>query len=141
MNLRGLEVPYEGPVNWVTVIFYILSFVIFTVTLIMIMPFVSIYTRGFNDVNYSRYSIAILFTIMGLLNCIRTPGATIINAGGFYKETKNRALIEMFLCIIFYLINKLIQINDSVLTTNYFKNIRKDMLIKKRNVSILLAFF
>lgn len=82
-------------------VFYGLTFAVFTITSIMIIPFVKLYTNGVTDVNYVRENLVILFTIMGLLNCLRTPGATIINASGHYKETKNRAIIEMILCVVF----------------------------------------
>lgn len=85
-------------------IFYILTFTVFAITSIMIIPFVKLYTSGATDVNYIRSNFVILFTIMGLLNCLRTPGATIINASGHYKETKNRAIIEMILCVVFQFI-------------------------------------
>mgnify|MGYP003308041153 CR=1 FL=1 len=66
----------------------------------MIIPFIKIYTAGITDANYIRREIVILFTVMGLLNCLRTPSATMINAKGHYNETKNRALIEMTICLI-----------------------------------------
>lgn len=85
-------------------VFYALTFTIFSIASIMIIPFVKLYTSGATDINYIRENFVILFTIMGLLNCLRTPGATIINASGHYKETKNRAIIEMILCVIFQFI-------------------------------------
>lgn len=84
--------------------YYILVFVMYTITYIMIMPFIKIYTSGATDANYIRMSLVVLFSIMGILNCLRTPGATLINASGHYKETKNRAIIEMIICVIGQLI-------------------------------------
>lgn len=90
--------------NKYELLYFMISFLIFSITYVTIIPFIKIYTQGITDVNYIRDNFVLLFTIMGLLNCIRTPGATLINAGGFYKETKNRALIEMALCIVFQFI-------------------------------------
>ena len=67
----------------------------------MIIPFIKLYVGQVTDTNYIRQELVVLFTIMGLLNCLRTPGATVINAKGHYKETRNRALIEMGICLIF----------------------------------------
>lgn len=80
--------------------YYVLVFTVYITTFIMITPFIKIYTNGITDANYIRAELVILFTIMGLLNCLRTPGATMINAKGHYDETKNRALIEMTICLI-----------------------------------------
>lgn len=84
--------------------YYILLFTFYTVAYIMIMPFIKLYTYGVVDINYVRNNLVLLFSITGLLNCLRTPGGTLINASGHYKETKNRALIEMSICIIGQLI-------------------------------------
>ena len=76
----------------------LLIFIFYSVAYIMILPFVEVYTSGVTDANYIRPLSATLFAIMGLLNCIRTPGATLINAIGHYDETKNRSIIEMVIC-------------------------------------------
>lgn len=81
-------------------LYYILVFICYAITFIMIAPFIKLYVGGVTDANYQRSELVILFTILGILNCIRTPGATIINAKGHYKETKNRALIEMAICLV-----------------------------------------
>ncbi len=81
-------------------LYYILVFICYAITFIMIAPFIKLYVGGVTDANYQRSELVILFTILGILNCIRTPGATIINAKGHYKETKNRALIEMVICLV-----------------------------------------
>lgn len=80
--------------------YYFLIFMIYSVTYIMMLPFVSVYMAGVTDANYIRPVTAALFCVMGILNCSRTPGSTLINAIGHYDETKNRALIEMFICLI-----------------------------------------
>lgn len=81
-------------------LYYILVFIFYVTLYIMIVPFIKIYIGEATDVNYIRQELVILFTIMGILNCLRTPGGTMINAKGYYKETKNRALIEMTICLV-----------------------------------------
>lgn len=79
--------------------FYTISFSAYFVAYVIILPFISLYTaNNLDNVVYTRPEVAILFVIMGLLNCIRTPGATLINAAGHYKETQSRAIIEMLIC-------------------------------------------
>lgn len=81
-------------------VYYFLIFSIYSAAFVMIIPFISIYTAGFDDANYLRPLTGALLCVMGVLNCIRTPGATLINAIGHYDETKNRAIIEMLICFI-----------------------------------------
>lgn len=92
-KLRKVYAIYES-------FYYILVFVMYTITYIMFLSFVSLYTSGTTDAVYVRKDFALLFCIMGIINCLRTPGATLINAVGHYDETKNRALIEMGICFI-----------------------------------------
>ncbi|HFI0528803.1 TPA: polysaccharide biosynthesis C-terminal domain-containing protein, partial [Streptococcus suis] len=61
--------------------------------------FIELYVGFSRDVNYQRTDLIVLFAIMGILNCVRTPGATIINASGHYSETQNRAVTELLICI------------------------------------------
>lgn len=85
--------------------FYYLSvFILYSVTYLMILSFVQIYTNGAVDVNYYRPTLATLFCVMGIINCLRAPGATLINAIGHYSETKNRAIIEMLICFFLEII-------------------------------------
>lgn len=79
--------------------FFIIS-VIFTITYIMIMPFISIYTKNMTDAQYYLPFLAFLFVIVGIANNIRIPAMTIVDAAGHFKKTRNRALIEMTINII-----------------------------------------
>ena len=80
-------------------LYYILVFTCYITAYIVIVPFINLYIGQSTDICYIRLDVIVLFTIMGLLNCLRTPGATIINAKGYYKETKNRAIMEMTICL------------------------------------------
>ena len=80
--------------------YYLLVFILYSITYIMFLSFVALYTEGTTDAVYVRMDFAILFCVMGIVNCLRTPGATLINAVGHYDETKNRALIEMAICFL-----------------------------------------
>lgn len=84
--------------------YFVLVFILYSITYIMFLSFISIYTKNTTDAVYVRPEFALLFCIMGIVNCLRTPGATLINAIGHYAETKNRAVIEMMICFILEII-------------------------------------
>lgn len=84
--------------------FLIGEFIIYTVTFIMIMPFISIYTRNMTDVNYSLPLLGYLFVLLGIVNCVKTPPRMLVVASGKFKETKKYTLTEMLICLIGQLI-------------------------------------
>lgn len=75
-------------------IYYIVMSIIYSVAAIMILPFVKLYTLNTSDDNFVQPLLAILFLIASVLNSLRVPMITMINAAGHFKKTQNRALIE-----------------------------------------------
>lgn len=81
-------------------LFFIILFVLYSCFLVLIIPFVSCYTIGMNDVNYVRLSIGILFGLNGLTAQLKEASGVIINAAGKYKETQRYAIEEAVINII-----------------------------------------
>lgn len=73
--------------------------VIYSTTLVMIVPFALLYTKGICDVNYNRLVFAIILTLAGTFDCFRYPYKQIINNTGNYKQTKHIAVIEAIMNI------------------------------------------
>ncbi|MBI6018876.1 polysaccharide biosynthesis C-terminal domain-containing protein [Clostridium perfringens] len=73
---------------------------IFSVTAILIVPFVKVYTNGVTDVNYIQPIFGVLLTFSAAAYCIRIPYNTMVLAAGHYKETQSSAIIEMCINII-----------------------------------------
>ncbi len=74
--------------------------ILFIVTLIMIVPFVKVYTDGITDANYNRPIFAYIMVIAELIYVIRLPYSSLTNAAGKFKETRNGALAEAGINII-----------------------------------------
>lgn len=85
-------------------VYYFMVTIIYSITACMILPFVSIYTSNISDIQYVDPKLAILFMIISIMNNLRVPGNTIINAAGHFKETQTRAIIEAIINIIVSLI-------------------------------------
>ena len=75
-------------------------FALFTITQILIIPFMELYTLGVKDVNYIDNKIAWLFLIFYLLHLGRSASSEIINIAQKFKETQWRAIIETSINII-----------------------------------------
>lgn len=81
---------------------FILSLILFmicSIALVMILPFVEIYTSGVGDVNYINPYLAALFTLILLINQIRIPALITINVAGHFKETQSGAIVEAIINI------------------------------------------
>ena len=87
--------------NFRTFEYMLFSFttVIFSCVGVLILPFVAVYTRGVNDVNYIIPSFAVLMTIAEAMYCIRQPYLTLVYSTGSFEETKWGAAIEAILNI------------------------------------------
>lgn len=72
----------------------------FTLTGILIVPFVSIYTKGITDTDYIVPVFAILITISQAIYCLRLPYNIIILSAGHFKQTQMSAIIEMIINIV-----------------------------------------
>lgn len=68
--------------------------------MVLIVPFVQVYTKEIVDINYNVPMFALLITLANMVYCYRLPYNTMIKAAGHYKETQSSAIIEMLINII-----------------------------------------
>ncbi len=67
--------------------------------LTLILPFISLYTRGITDTEYVLPVFALMTVLAELARCIRIPYLTVVQAAGKYKETQRAAIVEVVLNI------------------------------------------
>lgn len=84
---------YETMISFITIVLY-------SVTAVLIVPFVSIYTRGMTDADYFAPIFAILLTVSSLFFCLRYPYHSAIIAAGKFKETRAASYGEATINII-----------------------------------------
>ncbi|MDI9541102.1 MAG: hypothetical protein QM204_06525 [Bacillota bacterium] len=80
--------------------YYNLITIIYSLTFILILPFIKIYTRSVHDANYILPDVAALFVLNGFLFNVYTPQKMLINAAGLYKETKVQTIIQALIIIV-----------------------------------------
>lgn len=85
--------------NVVELVYYLLVTLVFSITAVVILPFISIYTRE-ADINYMYPTFGLLFTVLQVFNVFRLPHSAMINVAGHFKETRFRAIIESIICIV-----------------------------------------
>lgn len=74
--------------------------VFFSTTLVLILPFISLYTKGVHDTNYLLPAYALTITIAQAFFSIRTPYLTLVQGVGHYKQTRNGAIAEAAINLI-----------------------------------------
>lgn len=70
------------------------AIVLFSVTTVMLVPFVRIYAAGVTDANYEAPVFACLLTASALLYCLRMPYHSMIIAAGHFRQTQLAAYGE-----------------------------------------------
>ncbi len=73
---------------------FVLTTTLFTCAGLLLIPFLSVYTRGISDANYIRPVFGVLLTLAEAVYCIRIPYNNVTLAAGHYKQTRNGAFLE-----------------------------------------------
>lgn len=80
--------------------YYMMVTWLYSCAYILILPFINIYTKGVTDTNYMRSELATAFVIIGILNTLRVPQSTVVNAAGHFKQTRYRAMTEIIINLV-----------------------------------------
>ena len=78
--------------------------IIFSITLISIIPFVKVYTNGITDVDYIRPAFAYLIVLAEFVCMIRLPYIKVTYSAGHFKETRKGAWVEAISNIVISLL-------------------------------------
>lgn len=81
-------------------IFYTLTTIVLGCSIILIIPFIRIYTSKILDANYINELFAYLLIFAEFIYVCRYPYSTIVYAKGHFKETKNFSVIEPIVNIV-----------------------------------------
>lgn len=73
------------------------SVVAFSVTAVLILPFVQLYTADVTDANYIQPAFAVILALASLVYCVRQPYHAMTIAAGRFKETRPAAYGEVLL--------------------------------------------
>lgn len=78
---------------------YMIIGFLYSCAIILIIPFVSVYTKGVTDINYINSTYGILFVIWSVFHNARIPHTTLISAAGLWKETKKVNILQIILLV------------------------------------------
>lgn len=74
--------------------------IVFTITIIMIVPFVEVYTYGLTDTEYIVPFFGFILSMAYAVECIRIPYFLLIKAAGHFRETQLGIFISAIINII-----------------------------------------
>lgn len=118
---------------------------IFGCTGILVIPFVSIYTKGVDDANYIVPLFAVLITIAHAGHCLRLPYSILILAAGHYKQTQGNyisaAVMNIVISVLTVKIWGLIGVAIGTLCSMIFQTIWMAYYDSKHILEIPIASF
>lgn len=81
-------------------LYMMIATILFAVTLVLITPFVTIYTSGVTDADYVRPIFGCLLALSEFIWAVRLPYSTLTLAAGHFKETRKGAWVEAIVNIL-----------------------------------------
>lgn len=81
-------------------IIHVISILLFTITAILITPFIIVYTKGITDANYSVPIFGFLISAAFASSCLQLPYKVLTQVVGHYKQTQVSSLIEAAINIV-----------------------------------------
>ena len=121
--------------------FFIGSFVsvVFSCALVLIVPFVQLYTTGVTDINYTVPVFAPIAVVAQMVMCIRQPYLTIVRAAGHYKQTRNGAIAEAIINIVLSIVLThffgIIGVAIGTLVANIFRTLQFATYLRKNIIN------
>lgn len=119
--------------------YFLFSTILFGATLVLIIPFVKLYSSGVTDANYIQVAFSILIVSAEFVYCIRTPYSMVIFASGHFKQTKIGAFVEaginILISIALVIPFGLIGVAIGTLTAMLFRTIEYVFYLSKQILS------
>lgn len=78
----------------------IIATTLLSVTVVMILPFIGLYTAGVNDVNYIEPLFSVLMVAVVFVSCVREPYNCLVVAAGAFLQTQAAAYGEAVLNVV-----------------------------------------
>ena len=78
--------------------------ILYNLCLLLIVPFIQVYTNGITDANYYRPVFAIIITLSEFVAAVKLPYDTLISSIGHFKQTKKFAYTQAIVNVILSLV-------------------------------------
>lgn len=135
MWAKGEKDNLRSNLNKFEYLMFSLSIVLFGSLYVLLVPFMSVYTKNITDADYLRPTLALVFALSELTMSVRTPYVLLVQAAGHYKQTKIGSFIEAGLNVFltFFLVMKtgIIGAIIGTIIANLFRSIQYGVYASK----------
>nr|WP_308623744.1 polysaccharide biosynthesis C-terminal domain-containing protein [uncultured Eisenbergiella sp.] len=104
MYVRNEKKKLVDTFSLVEAIIHFCTTYIFGIAAILIVPFVSVYTRGVYDANYNVPIFGFIICLAFCVYCLRMPYNSLLMSIGHFKETQTSSIIEAIINIVISII-------------------------------------
>lgn len=129
-----LESIYQG----VEIILHLAVVFLFSCVVILIVPFIKVYTWGITDCDYIQPVFALVLTLAYAIRCLRTPYNILILAAGHYRQTQIchiiTATLNIFISVIAVSIFDLVGIAIGTLVAFTYQTVWMMVYVSKKLV-------
>lgn len=80
--------------------YFTISMIIYLTTMVLIVPFIRIYTTGITDANYIQTSFAFIVILASIVGSARTVYSSLVYSIGHFKQTNKVAWIEAIVNVV-----------------------------------------
>lgn len=94
MIARGEQENLNKKFNAYEIIYFTICTIMYSCTLILVTPFLTVYTRNFTDTNYIQTTFGILIVLSEFIWAVRQPYNELLKVAGRFKDMKVGAWIE-----------------------------------------------
>ncbi len=127
----------------------VVSVILFSAVIVLIVPFVKLYTAGITDTDYIQPVFGVLLVLTALSYCLRMPYHAMVIAAGHFKETSaaayGEAAINIGLSVILVSKFGLVGVAAATLTATWFRFIYYVIYLSKnifmRKISLFAKRF
>lgn len=145
---RALAQENKDKANWLLNQYECLIFlscsILYSCCALLIIPFISLYTQGIDDINYIYYPFAFVISLYGFCNVVRGVYYGTIFSAGHFKQTSGSSYVEMILnlvlSVLFVQIGGLVGIVSATIVSVLYKTIvcvlylEKNIVFRSRNL-------
>lgn len=100
MYAKGEKKTLGETFSTVEFVFHNIVTLLFTITGILILPFIRIYTLNFTDADYIQPLFGVIMVLAQAAFCLRVPYEMLVKMAGHYKQTQTSSIIEAVICAV-----------------------------------------
>lgn len=98
--VQGQIKDIEKLYRWYEWVFHMALSIVMGCAMVLVIPFVKVYTLGVNDANYIQPVFSVIITMASMLFCTAQFGVIIVQAVNHYKETQMYYIISASLNVV-----------------------------------------